>query len=108
MFTKSRLVALATAVVTLVVLAFFAWRDGAITQASPGGLLNPGFEAGLASWTVQSSPDAVTVVGAEGPAQFPTYADMGDVTVTPFKGTRMLRLGTPKRISESQNPNLNT
>src|SRR3972149_6886964 len=111
MLTKSRLVALATAVVTLVVLAFFAWRDGPITQASPGGLLNPGFEDGTLDglpkdWNpLLPVPDAksVIVVDSEGPGEFPAYADMGGGTVSPYKGSLMLRLGVPKRVAESQN-----
>jgi hypothetical protein len=33
---------------------------------------------------------------------------MGNVTVTPFEGTKMLRIGTPKKTAESQQPGENT
>lgn len=88
-------------------------QQGDRTQAATGGLLNPGFEDGTLggypdSWTVtQPVPDVVKVVGSEGPAQFSTYASMGNVTVAPYKGNRMLRLGTPKQISENQTPGQN-
>ena len=101
MFTKSRLVAVAAAAVTLVVLAFFAWRDGATTQASPAGLLNPGFEQDLTSWTATAA-DAAVVVGTETSAQCLTYTDMGGVTVPPFKGAKSLREGTCRKINQSQ------
>ncbi|MDP3062879.1 MAG: hypothetical protein Q8O40_06690 [Chloroflexota bacterium] len=39
---------------------------------------------------------------SEGPAESSTYADMGNITVSPFRGRLMLRLGTPKRLAESQ------
>ncbi len=86
---------------------------GDVSQASPLGLLNPGFESGVldgspANWTVVSAVDAVKVVDSEGPAEFATYADMGNITVSPYKGNLMLRLGTPKRIAESQNRGANT
>jgi PKD repeat protein len=73
-----------------------------------GGLQNAGFEAGILngppqSWLVtQPVPDAAIVVGAEGPSAFGTYADMGGITVSPYRGNLMLRLGTPKRSAESQ------
>src|SRR3990170_3466963 len=101
------------ALVLLALSGLFSGWDAAPTLASPGGLVNPGFEDGVlngspSGWTVvQPVPDAVKVVGTEGPSQFPAYADMGNVTVAPFKGTLMLRLGSPKRLAESQNRNPN-
>jgi hypothetical protein len=61
-----------------------------------GGIQNAGFETGTVgaappSWTANGT--AITV-GAEGPAQFPIYQDKG-VTVVPYRGARMARLGIP-------------
>jgi len=78
------------------------------------GLLNAGFESGTQngapqSWTVGPVSDVAVVVGAEGPNQFATYLDKnngdfaGNIAVTPYRGSLMLRLGTPKNISEKQN-----
>jgi PKD repeat protein len=101
MLTTRRLGAISVAFVTLVLIGLLAWRDGPPTLASPGGLANPGFEDGLDPWVIQSAADAATVVGQEGPADFQTYADQG-ITVSPFLGDLMLRLGSPKRIAEKQ------
>ncbi len=67
---------------------------------------NAGFEQGATgsaplAWIVASAADRVITVGAEGPAQFPIYQDAG-ITVAPYVGEQMLRLGTPKRLAESQ------
>ncbi len=71
--------------------------------ATNGGLLNPGFENGTANWMIlQPVADTVVVVGAEGPSKFPTYLDMNNVTVLPFKGSSMLRLGAPRKLAENQ------
>jgi len=77
-------------------------------QAShqPDGLQNAGFEQGgigsaPLSWTVAAAVDRAVTTGAEGPAQFSLYQDL-QLTVTPFRGAQMLRLGTPKRLAESQ------
>ncbi len=75
-------------------------------------LLNLGFEDGAldgnpVNWTVMSSADSVKVVDTEGPSEFQTYADMGNVTVSPYQGNLMLRLGTPRRNSQNQPPGLN-
>jgi hypothetical protein len=68
---------------------------------------NPGFETGaLAPWAVTAAADAVTVTGTEGPTQFQVYAEKG-ITVAPYRGQKMLRLGTPKQTSESQNRGAN-
>ena len=86
----------------------------ATTTSGAGGLLNPGFEDGAlggapANWTVvQPVGDSVTVVDTETPAEFGTFADMGNITVTPNRGNAMLRLGTPKRGSENQQRGANT
>jgi len=73
------------------------------------GLVNEGFEDGvldaLPSGWVASTPEVggVRVVDAEGPSEFPTYADMGNITVTPYSGSRMVRLGgDPKQVSQNQ------
>src|SRR3989304_6405156 len=111
MLPNNRVPSVAVAGAGPCVPAFIAWQDGAIPQAAPGGLLNPGFEAGTLDgppkdWSPPLPvPDAksVIVVDSEGPGEFPTYADMGGVTVSPHKGSLMLRLGVPKRVAESKN-----
>ena len=82
-------------------------------DAAGAGLQNAGFEDGTLdgspqSWTVVAAPDAVTVVDAEGVGEFPTYASMGNVTVSPYKGDVMLRLGVPRDQNANQNGGLNT
>ncbi|MBI4283130.1 MAG: hypothetical protein HY663_01510, partial [Chloroflexi bacterium] len=79
------------------------------TRAASTGLQNPGFEDGLTGWTI-STPvaDNVTVVGTDTATQWPAYTAMKVTSVSPFKGTKMLRLGTPKGVSESQNQGTNT
>ncbi|MBI4297285.1 MAG: PKD domain-containing protein, partial [Chloroflexi bacterium] len=107
--------------VALLLMSILSFGGPATSAAATGPLQNPGFEGGVNPttgaplyWTVVSAPDAVKVVGTEGPADFPTYADAnngdiaGDITVSPYKGDLMLRLGSPKRIAESQNTGRNT
>ena len=70
------------------------------------GPVNLGFEDGVlggepTGWTVGPDADGVTVVDEETGADSPTYATTNTV-VTPYNGTRMLRLGTPKDIAETQ------
>ena len=89
------------AVVTLILYA----------AAALAGPLNPGFEADnigqppAQPWQWEAA-DAAVVVGSEGAAQFPVYADEG-ITINPYLGEKMVRLGTPKQISESQDNGLN-
>ncbi len=71
------------------------------------GLDNPGFESGIAPWIVSSEADSVTVVGTEGAEDSPTYADH-NITVVPFIGEQMLRLGSPKQKREKQEVGANT
>jgi PKD repeat protein len=76
--------------------------------AADSGLANRGFEDGAADWTLQPGPDGFAgVVESEGPAQFPTYANMDNTTVDPHMGQKMLRLGVPKGPSENQKPGEN-
>src|SRR6266571_7900195 len=56
-------------------------------SAAAGGLQNPGFESGLTGWSV-SAADVGLVVGRESSAQCPTYTDMGNITVQPYKGAK--------------------
>src|SRR5438093_9135124 len=98
-----RMLSLAVLIVVAASLSLAESRPG----AAAGGLQNPGFESGLTGWSV-SAADVGQVVGAESSAQCPTYADMGNVTVQPYRGAKALRLGTCKRINESQNKGLNT
>jgi len=94
-------------------ITFSASQHGTRVSAATG-LQNPGFEGATLggfpdAWDVaQPVPDTVKVVQAEGPADFPTYADMGNITVSPHKGSQMLRLGQPKRIAEAQSAGANT
>src|SRR5512145_2364903 len=102
---RSRAVAAALPLAALLLLLL---SDSPQTFGS-GGLVNPGFESGAldgapAGWTVVNPvADVVRVVDTEGPAEFPTYADMGNVTVTPYRGNLMLRTGTPQRLAQNQN-----
>ena len=70
-------------------------------SAAADGLQNLGFESGLSGWQVTENADAVLVVGSEGPSDSPVYADKR-ITVDPFIGESMLRLGTFKEISQNQ------
>jgi hypothetical protein len=79
----------------------------ALVQAAGSGVQNAGFEQGAigsapVAWTVVAAADRVVTTGVEGPNTFGIYKDL-NVTVSPYRGAQMLRLGTPKRISESQN-----
>lgn len=110
--TFARLSALALIVAAASALPIAA--IGGPQQAdSAQSLLNPGFEDGPLgaapqSWTVASAADSVTVTDTDGPADFATYAEMGNVVVEPNRGDQMLRLGTPKRGSENQNRGVNS
>jgi len=69
-------------------------------------LTNPGFEdspigAAPAGWSIYAAVDAAKVVGTEGPANFPIYAER-NVTVVPFAEAQALRLGTPRPGNNSQ------
>jgi PKD repeat protein len=97
--------------VPLVALVLLA--TNVVVDATGPGLQNPGFEDGTLdgapqSWTVNAAPDAAAVVDSEGPGEFPTYGAMGNVTVSPFKGDLMLRLGVPREINANQPSGLNT
>src|SRR3990170_365317 len=107
MSTTVRLGVLGGAFTALVLAGLLASGDGLLTLASPGGLQNPGFEDGLDPWVIQSAPDVVSVVDQEGPADFQMYADRR-ITVEPYRGRLMLRLGSPKRLAESQKVGANT
>ena len=98
------------------ILAFIglvSMNDGPGAQASAGSLINPGFEEGILhgspkDWTVESEPDVVVVIGSEGPAEVPIYGDLGNITVVPYMGDLMLRIGSPKKVSEKQPSGQNT
>jgi hypothetical protein len=70
-------------------------------------LHNLGFEEGKAHWKTISEAESVVVKGTEGPDDSPTYADL-DLTVEPFNGSNMLRLGTPKQKREKMEQGSNT
>ena len=65
-----------------------------------------GFEDGLGGWVRGPSADPIEIVGSEGPGQFAVYADL-NVTVEPYNGDFMLRLGTPKLGNETQTRGIN-
>ncbi len=96
-----------SAIAAVIAVLIIIVNDRPPTSAS-GGLVNPGFESGTLNgnpwgWTVVNPvADVVRVVGTEGPAQFPTYVDMGNITVSPYKGNLMLRTGTPQRLAQNQ------
>ena len=105
---KTRLAKLGNHVLLILVLlsSMFPLFNGAVQAAPSPGLQNPGFEEGILdgapkSWTVVAAPDVVKVVDSEGPGEFPTYVS-GNITVSPYRGEYMLRLGTPKEKAESQ------
>jgi len=72
----------------------------AADDCGSGPLRNLGFEQSFSCWA-SGGADEAAVVGSEGPAAFPVYADKG-ITVTPYRETKMARLGRPKRLAESQ------
>ena len=95
------------ALLALLVAGIALWSGSANPVRAAAGLVNPGFESGALNgdpvgWTVASRADAVQVDDTETPAEFPTYADMGNVTVSPYRGNLMLRLGTPQRLDANQ------
>ena len=90
----------------VVALAALSIGDPSSGSASPGGLQNPGFEQGLTSWTT-TAVDTAVVVGTETSAQCATYADMGGVSVQPYKGSKSLRLGQCRKINQSQSKGAN-
>jgi hypothetical protein len=77
------------------------------TLASDDGLQNLGFEQNFLYWDKGPVADAAVVVDSEGPADFQTYANK-NITVDPYQGSYMLRLGTPKSLSQNQNRGENT
>ena len=90
----------------ILALAALSIPDPSSGSASQSGLQNPGFEQGLVNWTTTAADKAV-VVGTESSDACPTYADMGGATVAPYKGTKSLRLGTCRAISQSQTKGTN-
>jgi len=100
---------LGAAAAALLLLALLPLQGARLLQTGLGagdGPSNLGFEDGVLDgapldWTVTSAADAVKVVDSEGPSEFSTYADRG-ITVHPNDGARMLRLATPKKVSQSQ------
>ncbi len=66
-----------------------------------------GFEDGLGGWMKTNQADPIEIVEAEGPDQFAVYDDL-NVTVLPYQGKFMLRLGTPKQGNETQTRGINT
>ncbi len=109
MILRGKLAFLSVVLVILLSVGLGLHGGSPAAVATSGSLQNPGFEDGLLYWTVvEPIPDAVAVVGPEGPNEFPTYADMGNITVSPYKGDYMLRLGNPKSISEKQASGENT
>ena len=81
-----------------------------IVSVSPAlaqdGPLNLGFEDGDANWNIIQEAEFVGVVGAEGPSVSSSYEDL-NLTIEPFNGNKMLRLGTPKKKNEKMQTGLN-
>lgn len=105
---RARLLVALVAALTLAPVLLGQGDDSARLAAAAGSLANPGFEDGAldgnpVAWTVtQPVPDVVRVVDSEGPSEFPAYGDMGGVTVAPYRGDLMLRMGTPRRVAQNQ------
>jgi PKD repeat protein len=93
----------------LAVACLVAVDRGPLSLNATSGIVNEGFEDGTldglpSDWSATApETQGVKVVDAEGPGEFPTYADMGNVTVSPYRGDRMLRLGgVPRQIAQHQ------
>jgi hypothetical protein len=80
-----------SAILALIAVLLLFLNNG-LPSSAAGGLQNPGFESGTldgspVGWAVVNPvADVVRVVDAQGPAEFPTYVDMGNITVSPYKG----------------------
>lgn len=73
------------------------------------GPLNLGFEDGELSWTRISEAESISVVGIESATTYPVYTDFNITDVRPDNNSSsMLRLGSPKLISENMNLGGNT
>ena len=69
---------------------------GATVHLLPTGLRNPGFEEGLKYWDVSMpAGGSATVVGTQGPNQPSIFREL-HISVDPYTGVKMLRLGAPK------------
>ena len=100
---KRSFTATSAVVVALILVLVAIWAGPAVAAAV--GPRNLGFEGNLAPWIPNPAPPAVgtpVVVAAEGPGQFPVYTDMGVLTVDPWGGQMMLRLGVPKGTDSNQ------
>jgi len=72
------------------------------------GPLNLGFEDGVSNWEIiEPVAESIVVKSADGPVDSTTYADL-NLTVKPFDGSNMLRLGTPKQKNEKMEQGSNT
>ncbi len=95
-----RTMMLSVVVLALVVAGVLAGQSALFAAQ---GLQNPGFEEGLDHWTV-TAPAAgnAAVVGTETPSAYPTYLKMGNATVAPVTGDKMLRIGIPQGKDKHQ------
>ncbi len=107
---KSKISFLSVALAVLLAITLLPLLGSVSALGYDGGLQNSGFESGIIDpWIIEPDPppDTVEVVGEEGPADFNTYIDT-NTTVSPYRNVYMLRLGSPKSISEKQQNGMNT
>jgi hypothetical protein len=72
------------------------------------GLTNPGFEDDLTGWNVvRPVADSVSVIDSDNFYTGPGNHD-SPVLVTPYRGDKMLRLGTPKKVNQKQQKGKNS
>ena len=99
----------ACATVAVAVIAAMAALLAVGADPPYDGLQDPSFESGVfypdpdGYWIKsEETSDNVTIVGVETPETYPTYQSMGNVTVTPLRGSKMLRLGVPRDKNNHQ------
>ena len=95
--------------ITLISSFFFLLIVSISTAVAQDGPQNFGFEDGESSWTRISEADSISVVGIETATTYPVYTDFDITDVRPdANSSSMLRLGSPKQISENMNVGGNT
>ncbi len=78
---------------------------GFLVAASASAQFSNGFEDNeFGGWEITSraGPNEIEIVGPEGAGQFPVYGSELDLSVEPYNGDLMLRIGTPKTSNETQ------
>ncbi|MFC1897248.1 PKD domain-containing protein [Chloroflexota bacterium] len=110
MMLKSKISFLSMALAVLLAITLLPLLGSMSASGYDGGLQNSGFESGdIDPWIIEPDPppDTAEVVGEEGPADYKTYSAT-NTTASPYRGDYMLRLGSPKSISEKQQKGMNT